>query len=109
MLIDIKRYKEMAKTNKRKEILKLKVLSKSKKIEKIIKNIKNEDIQEFYIQKTYIKDGLIVSIAKITVVIDDGETIIPIELIKRLNEKFTGEDKEYLELVVKREEECYVI
>ena len=102
-------YESNSKIVGKKEILKLKVLSKSNKIEKIIKNIKNENIQEFYIQKTYIKDGLIFSIAKITVVIDEEETIIPIELIKRLNEKFTEEDKEYLELIVKREEEYYGI
>lgn len=104
MLMDIKMYKEMVKNTKRKETFTLKILSKSNKIEEIIKNIKNENIKESYIEKTYMKDGFIVSIAKIIVIIDDKETIIPIELFKRLNEKFTEEDKEYLELTVKREE-----
>lgn len=94
-------YESNSKIVGKKEILKLKVLSKSNKIEKIIKNIKNENIQEVYIQKTYKKDGFIVSIARITVIIDEDETRIPIELIKKLNEKFTEEDKEYVELTVR--------
>ncbi|WP_338631018.1 hypothetical protein [Clostridium baratii] len=97
-------YESKYKIVKKRETFTLKILSKSNKIEEIIKNIKNENIKESYIEKTYMKDGFIVSIAKIIVIIDDEETIIPIELFKRLNEKFTEEDKEYLELTVKREE-----
>lgn len=83
---------------KGKKALHLESLSKSYKIEKIIKELKSSDIKELSMEETYIEDGVESCIAKMILVKED---IIPIEVFRELNRRLTEDDEKYLELIVR--------
>lgn len=90
----------------KKKTLILEVLSKSGKIEKIIKELKNSGIKELSMEETYIEGGVVSCVARI---IPAKEDEIPVELFRELNKRLTEEDEKYLELIVRWEEHYYAI
>lgn len=106
MITKIKRCPSRPKIPNKKTIFTLKILSMSIRIESIIESIKSEYIKDFSIEESYIEDGVVVCIAKISII---NQETIPVDLVRKLNEKLTKEDKKYLEIIINKEETCYDI